>query len=111
MAKIVARVLGIIFIVLGIIGFFLPFSGVMDLTLTHNLIHLILGIVLVAVSGKEKTSQTLSTIIGAIFLIIGIVGFFVQDLGLLTLDLTDNIIHVIAAIILLYAGLAKSTSA
>lgn len=111
MARTIAKVFGIVFVLLGILGFFVPFTGLLDLTVTHDIIHLVIGIVLLAGSGSTQTSQKLATVFGAVYLVVAILGFFVQNvLGILTLDLADNILHLVLAIILLYVGLSKSAS-
>jgi hypothetical protein len=108
MAKLFARVVGIILLLVGILGFFVPLDGFLDLTFTHNLFHLVTGIILLAVSGKEAGSVTAAKVFGIIYLLVGIVGIFINDFIGMTLTVSGTIIHFVIALIALYVGFARN---
>lgn len=104
MANATVKVLGIIFVILGIIGLFIHFDGLFSLTVTHNLVHLITGIIMLIVSGTEARSATTAKVFGIIYAIVFIVGLFKQHLLAINLFPADDVLHVIIAIVLLYVG-------
>ncbi|TCP30018.1 uncharacterized protein DUF4383 [Scopulibacillus darangshiensis] len=109
MARATVRVLGVIFLILGIVGFFISFDDLFSLTLNHNIVHLLTGIILLAASGSEASSALVAKIFGFIYLVVFIVGLFTQDiLGIMLLP-ADDVLHVIIAAVLLYVGF-KSAS-
>lgn len=110
MAKSVARVLGIIFIVLGIIGFFIPFDHFFSLTVAHNIVHLVSGIILLAASGTEATAALWSKIVGIIYAIVFIIGLFTTSIAGINLLPADDVLHLIIAIILLFAGFRSAAA-
>src|ERR1700730_1137389 len=112
MVKGFMRIVGIILIVVGIVGFITPLTGILDLTPTHNLIHLVTGILAYAVSGNFKGSVTAAKIFGVIYLLVGIVGLFTNDLfGLIMLMPLDTVIHFLIGFVSLYLGFnAASTT-
>jgi hypothetical protein len=114
MAKKIGLTLGIIFIILGILGFISnPLVGddaIFATNAGHDVVHLILGIILVivAVSAEAKTGVTLKTL-GIIYLIVAILGFFTDNvLGFITVNTADNWLHIVFAIVLFAAGISAS---
>jgi uncharacterized membrane protein HdeD (DUF308 family) len=109
-AKNFVRILGTIFILAGIVGFFFPFENVFDLTDSHNIVHLVSGIIALLVSGSETKSVAFSKIFGSIYLLVAIIGLFTDELLGIHLLMADNILHFIIAIACLYVGYAASKS-
>lgn len=110
MAKTVAKVLGIIFIILGIIGFFIPFENFFSLTVAHDIVHLVSGIILLAASGTEATAALWSKVIGIIYVIVFIVGLFTTHIAGINLLPADDVLHLIIAIVLLFVGFRSATA-
>lgn len=109
MARATVRVLGIIFVILGIVGFFISFDTLFSLTLNHNIVHLLTGIILLVLSGNEARSALGAKIFGVIYTVVFLVGLFTQDILGINLLPADDVLHVIIAIVLLYVGF-KTTS-
>lgn len=110
MAQKFVRVLGIIFIILGIVGFFLPMEGFFHLTMTHNIIHLASGIIALIMSGTESRAALFAKVFGFIYLLVAIVGLFTHEFAGIFFLLADNIVHFIIAFDSLYVGFASSAS-
>ncbi|WML48388.1 DUF4383 domain-containing protein [Neobacillus sp. PS3-34] len=108
MAKKFARILGVIFVVTGIVGFFFPLEKVFDLTTTHNIVHLATGIIALLVSGSETNSAAFSKIFGFIYLLVAIVGLFTHSFIGIHFLVADNILHFVIAFASIYVGYASS---
>lgn len=105
MAKSIMKIFGAVLVLVGIVGFFVPFTGLLDLTLAHNLVHLASGIIFLAVSGSDKNSVLTAKIFGIVYLLVAVLGLITTDvLGLITLDAADTAIHFVLTIGLLLAG-------
>ncbi|HYD93296.1 MAG TPA: DUF4383 domain-containing protein [Candidatus Paceibacterota bacterium] len=114
MAKKLAYVFGIIFVLVGLLGFVPnPIVGpgaLFETDLLHNLVHLIIGIVLLGVAMKAPAKSALwLKIFGVIYLILAILGFLMvpeggELLGLVATNHADHWLHVVLAIVLLAAG-------
>jgi hypothetical protein len=83
MAKTIATVLGVAFILVGIIGFVSPgFLGT-HLSLAHNLIHIISGAAALyfGLAGTLAAARLFCLIFGAVYLLLGVVGFLLGGSG------------------------------
>ncbi len=115
MAKQFTQVIGVALLVVGILGFFVKESlGFLHFTPTHNLVHVISGLVLgyLGFKGTESSQRLGAQIFGAVYGLVTVLGFLnVGDgnpLGLqLHLNITYNIIHLVIAAWGLYAGFVK----
>jgi hypothetical protein len=110
MAKTFVKGLSIIFIVLGVIGFFFPMVSVFHLTPVHNIVHLASGIVGLIMSSSEAKSVLFSKVFGLVYLLVAILGLFTHEfLGIMFL-VADNILHFIIAFASLYVGFIYGAS-
>lgn len=107
MAKMFAKVLGIIFIILGIVGFLMPMENIFDLTVAHNMVHLLSGIIALAVSGSEAKSAMYAKIFGIVYLAVAVIGLFATNVAGLVLLPADNVLHFIIAFASIYVGFAS----
>ncbi|MSU75861.1 DUF4383 domain-containing protein [Patescibacteria group bacterium] len=116
MAKKYVLVLGIIFVLIGILGFIDPLTpngnllGVFAVDLDHNLVHLLSGLVaLAAVAGGESYSLLYAKVFGVVYAVVTILGFMVGDgqiLGVIIVNQADNVLHLAIAASALYVGFA-----
>jgi hypothetical protein len=126
MAKTIASVLGVVFILVGIIGFVSPgFLGT-HLSLAHNLVHIISGAVALyfGLAGTLSGARLFCLVFGAVYLLLGIVGFlaggpgtatvghmgpdthlFALLPGQLELGTMDHTVHILLGIVFLIGGL------
>lgn len=114
MLKAIAFIFGVAMIVAGILGFIPEATpsgfllGLFHVNLTHNLIHLITGVLAVgaAFSGKNS-AQLFFRLFGLIYGAVAILGFYNGDqpiFGLIANNFADTILHPVIAVIALYLG-------
>ncbi|MCE4025016.1 MULTISPECIES: DUF4383 domain-containing protein [unclassified Microbacterium] len=124
--RLIAVVFGAVYIVVGALGFavtggvsFLATQGGMLLGIfmvnpLHNVAHLLIGAVLL-ISGLVSTraAKGANTVIGAAYLLLGIVGFFLVGTAanILALNTFDHFLHLASALLLLAVGLGVERSA
>lgn len=124
MAKTICKLLGLVFILVGIIGFFSPNLLGAHLSTTHNAVHIVSGLIALyfGFAGSLSAARGFCLAFGAIYLLLGIVGFIMGDaandrmLSINALNLMlgtrDHAIHILLGVLFLIGALAtKSDSA
>jgi hypothetical protein len=115
MAKTLATILGIGFILVGIVGFVAPGLLGMHLSLAHNLIHLVSGALALyfGLAGTLGAARTFCLVFGAVYLLLGLAGIVAGDgearlltvlPGQLTLGMSDHLVHVLLGALFLIGG-------
>lgn len=127
MAKTVCRVLGVLFLAIGIVGFLAPGMMNMHLSGAHNVIHLATGAVAAFLGwrGSYKGCRLFCLIFGAVYGLLGIAGLMagpgtptVPNLvrenhllvlipGQLEFGMVDSIFHLIAGVLFLGAAVVR----
>lgn len=123
MAKTICRILGFVFIVVGLAGFVMPNLLGMHLSLTHNLIHLISGAVALyfGYAASYSAARSFCLIFGVIYLLLAIIGFVApatlmniiqaRAVPFTSYDMTpDNVVHLLLGVVFLVGGLVRSTT-
>ncbi|MES2437026.1 MAG: DUF4383 domain-containing protein [Patescibacteria group bacterium] len=126
MAKKLAVIFGIVFVLVGVLGLFVPNPIVgreaMDASMKspifvtdaiHDLVHLLVGVVLLLASGKgNKASATALKVFGVVYLILFVNGLINPDLllGFVKQNAADTYLHLALGIVLLIAGMASRGS-
>lgn len=116
MAKTFAIIFGIVFVLVGVLGFVdTGLVGTSRLFMTntlHDLVHLLIGIVLlvVAFTAPHVSSKWL-TIFGVIYLLLAVLGFLLissggELLGLVAMNTADHWLHIVLGVVLLGVGIA-----
>jgi hypothetical protein len=114
MAKTVAKLLGVVLLVVGILGF----THVLDslgahLSPVHNCVHIVSGVLAMyfGFAGSLSGAKSFCTIFGLIYLLLGIVGLAMGELhiGPLMLGKVDHGIHCILGAAFLAGGLFTKT--
>ena len=111
-ADAIAKILGVIFIVVGILGFIpnplVSYRGLFEVNTFHNIVHIVSGGILLASPYYNAPVITLR-VIGVIYAIVTVLGFISlnspNSMGLATTH-PDNWLHLLLTIILLWAGFA-----
>lgn len=118
--RLVATIFGAVYLLIGLVGFLVASGvgfasqegellfGIFEVNHLHNIIHVLIGAVLLAAGLKSiRHSKTANTAVGAIYLLVGIIGLFILDsaLNILALNNADNVLHFVSALILLGVGL------
>jgi hypothetical protein len=119
MAKTLCKILGVVLLIVGLLGFAQPNLLGMHLTPIHNIIHLLTAAIALYLgfAGSAEGARTFCAVFGAIYLLLGILGFaapgvvasIIGHAGPVTSgDLTpDNAVHLLLGIVFLAAGLMK----
>jgi len=112
--KKIAVIFGVIFVVVGVLGFITVVSpggkllGVFDVNTAHNLVHLATGIIAILVGmSSDKASRTFFQVFGVIYALVAVLGFYSGDqplLGIVANNSADSVLHVIIAVATLYLG-------
>ena len=115
MAKRICTILGIVFLLVGIVGFVAPGLLGAHLNTPHNLVHIISGALALylGLAGSLSAARLFCLIFGIVYLLLGIVGFLMGTgadrmfdvAGILHLGTMDHIIHIALGIIFLIGGL------
>jgi hypothetical protein len=106
MAKTSSIVFGIIFIIAGIWGFISsPILGIFAADTMSSVVHIIVGIILLAMAAKPAAVATLKTI-GVIYVIFAIIGFISGSsmLGIFTVNAGANWLYLILGIVIAVLG-------
>ena len=116
MLKKAAMAVGAVFVVIGIAGFIPGLTnesqllGIFRVDGTHNMVHILSGLVFLAASQNGKWARMAFQVFGVVYALVTIIGFMVgvdnTVLGLFHVDLADNILHLFLAATFLYLGFA-----
>lgn len=124
--RLVAVIFGAVYLVVGLLGFavtggvsFLATEGGLLLGIfmvnpAHNVAHLLIGAaLLVAGLASVRAAKGANTVVGAAYLLLGIVGFFLVGTAanVLALNTFDHFLHLASALVLLAVGLSADRSA
>ena len=118
MAKTVCKVMGVIFLLVGAAGFVNHGLLGAHLTLPHNLVHIVSGLIALyfGFAGSLSGAKAFSLVFGVVYLGLGICGMaFGVDagrmwtVGPLELGQVDHGIHILLGVIFLAGGLFTKT--
>ncbi|TFC41802.1 DUF4383 domain-containing protein [Cryobacterium sp. TMT1-21] len=124
--RLIATVFGAVYLLVGLLGFAVTggvsffatqgglLLGIFAVNPLHNTAHLLIGAaLLIAGVSTVSAAKAVNTTVGAVYLLLGIVGFFIAStaLNILALNTADHFLHLASAIVLLGAGLAADKTA
>lgn len=112
MAKSIAALFGLIFTVIGLLGFVLPspLFGLFEVDVTHNVIHILTGLIgLLAAKGGKGPARTYLLVFGIVYAIVAVLGFTMNGdiLGFFHANMEDNILHTVTALVFLIGSAKK----
>lgn len=131
MAKTIATIIGIAFLLVGLIGFIMPGPAGFHLSTAHNLIHLVSGAISLyfGLKGTLAGARLFCLVFGATYGLLGIAGFLLGRPGqptmpdmspdsrlfpvipnVLELGTSDHTFHITLMIVYLLAGFMTRTS-
>lgn len=110
-ATLFGRVFGAVYVAVGLAGFALtgidgfaategPRLLLFEINPLHNVVHLLVGAALLAApAAGEKAARSVTGLVGAVYAVVGVVGFFVMDtsVDVLALNMADNLLHLATA--------------
>jgi hypothetical protein len=113
----VALVFGAIYTLVGLAGFLVSdtFAATDDNTLLgfevnnlHNIVHLLIGLALIAASRRHDSARGANLAIGATYLLLGVLGWFIEgtDINILALNSADHVLHLLSGAVLAGTALA-----
>lgn len=109
-SRVVALVIGVVFVVVGALGFTANeqawLFGILSVNTLQNVLHLALGALLVAIAFSGR-APLLAAIMGAVLLAIGIAGLFIisTEFNVIGVNGAANLLHFASAAVLLGVGL------
>jgi hypothetical protein len=129
-ARLYCTLVGAVLVIAGIIGFFYSASfdtgatnvavdtdevfGILGVNGWHNLVHIALGLLALAVAGSPYGARAYCLGIGLVYVVLAIWGWIDGDgilLGLIPVNDEDNVLHLILGLVGLAAGAATPTVA
>ena len=120
MAKTIATLVGVVFILVGIVGFLNHELLGAHLNSAHNVVHLVSGVIslYLGMKGSLSAARTFCIVFGIVYALLGVCGYFLGtgpqhmfDLKVLMLGTMDHIIHIAIGVIYLIGGLGTKSSA
>ena len=122
MAKTVCKILGVVFVLIGVIGFASPRLLGAHLSLAHNLVHIVSGLIALyfGFAGTLSGAKAFCLVFGVVYLALGILGMALGvtaegeprmwRVGPLLLGQADHGIHILLGVIFLAGGLFTKKS-
>ena len=118
MAKTVCKLLGLVFLIVGIAGIFSHNLLGAHLTMPHNMVHIVSGVIALyfGFSGSYSGARGFCLVFGLVYLVLGACGWFLGtgaehmfnippgNSPLLMLGKMDHIIHVLLGVVFLAGG-------
>jgi Domain of unknown function (DUF4383) len=115
MAKTICKILGVVFLLVGLCGFAAPTLLGAHLTPPHNLVHILSGVVALyfGFAGSLSGAKGFCLVFGIVYVALGILGLVMGDpamdrmwhVGPLVLGMVDHGIHLVLGAIFLAGGL------
>ncbi|HET7479308.1 MAG TPA: DUF4383 domain-containing protein [Rubrobacteraceae bacterium] len=123
MTRTFSLVIGIVFLVVGILGFIPGLTtgggeyllGIFAVDAMHNVIHLLVGALGIAAYYWYQ-AKLYCQVLGVVYLLVGILGFipaFIfgeKLLGIFAVNLADNLLHLVVGAAAAYLGFAPEVS-
>ena len=118
MTKTLAKIFGVVFVLVGLLGFVMnPIVGQVGFfhaNVAHDLVHLLLGIVLLVCSKNGQQAATWLKIVGVVYLVVALLGFLMPMdgmgmtnlLGFVSINGADNYLHLVLGIVIFLCGFA-----
>jgi hypothetical protein len=114
MAKTICKILGVVFLLVGVAGFAAPNLMGFHLGAAHNLVHILSGVAALyfGFAGSLSAARMFCLIFGIVYLGLGILGMAMGDgadrmlmLGPLELGTRDHGLHILLGVVFLVGGL------
>ena len=114
MAKTVCKILGVVLLLVGVVGFAAPTLLGAHLSPAHNVVHIVSGAIALyfGFAGTLSAAKTFCLVFGVIYLALGVLGLALGQppdrmwmVGPLHFGQMDHLIHAVLGVILLAGGL------
>ena len=117
MAKTVCKLLGLVFLIVGIAGIFSHNLLGAHLNMAHNMVHIVSGVIALyfGFSGSYSGARGFCLVFGLVYLLLGVCGWFLgtgaehmlnipSSSPMLMLGKMDHIIHVALGVVFIAGG-------
>ena len=117
MNRSVARLFGVVLVLVGVLGFLFPssfgmastmFVGTFEVNVVHNLVHVLVGVWGLAAARTPAGATAFCKQAGVLFLLLAVLGFIPATVRMLAnlvpIGGNDAYLHLVLAVILLYFG-------
>ena len=119
--RLIGTIFGAVYLLVGLLGFAVTggvgfiatdgglLLGIFEVNPLHNIAHLLIGAaLLIAGLANVRAAKGVNTTVGAVYLLLGVVGFFLVGTAanILALNVADHFLHLASAVVLLGVGLA-----
>jgi hypothetical protein len=116
MAKKLVMLLGVVFVLVGLLGFVNnPVLGLFAVDTLHNIVHLLSGVLALFFAAKgEDAAKSFAKVFGVVYALVALLGLLIPGesiFGLLTVNLADDMLHVVLALVFLWIGFGMGGSA
>ena len=119
MAKTVCKLLGIVFVIVGLCGFAAPMLLGAHLNMPHNVVHIVSGLIALyfGFAGSMSGAKGFCLVFGVVYLALGILGLVLVGadqmwhVGPLMLGKVDDGIHILLGVVFLAGGLFTKSGA
>lgn len=110
-----AVVYGVVFLVVGILGY-VPAAvsvdghlfGIFAIDSMHNMVHIVTGIIALVVAMKVDYAKLYFKVFGVIYGIVAVLGFVGGgDMMVMHMNMADHILHLVVAVVALYVGFSN----
>ena len=114
MAKTICKILGVVFLLVGVCGFAAPTLLGAHLTPPHNVVHILSGVAALyfGFAGTLSGAKAFCLVFGVVYLALGILGLVLGAppermwiVGPLHFGTVDHAIHILLGVVLLAGGL------
>ncbi len=117
-----AMVFGVVFLLIGVLGFVPGITqdgdpklllGIFAVDALHNIIHIASGVLALIAARSAAYAKTYFQVFGIVYALVTVAGFVQGDtvLGLIPTNLADNLLHLVIAASALYLGFAGGKTA
>jgi uncharacterized membrane protein HdeD (DUF308 family) len=120
MAKTMSTILGVIFLVVGLLGFAVPNLMGMHLSPLHNIVHLVSGALALyfGLKGTWESAKAFCIVFGIVYGVLGIAGFlfggadhmFTVIPNQLVLMTPDHVVHILLGALFIVGGLSRQVA-
>jgi Domain of unknown function (DUF4383) len=125
MAKLVCKIIGIVLLLVGIVGFFAADLLGLHLTPIHNIVHLATALVALyfGFAGSTKAAHSFCQVFGVVYLLVALLGFIAPKIVVSLLMghsmadtevpslIMDNIVHLLLGVVFMVVGLLREPQA
>ncbi len=114
MAKTICKILGVVLLLVGVVGFAAPRLLGAHFTPPHNVVHIVSGVAALyfGFAGTLSGARIFSLVFGVVYLALGVMGLAMGEapdrmlnVGPLMLGTSDHAIHILLGVLFLAGGL------